>query len=115
MVSLIGALVRAVLEVAVLVVVWTAWVQSRYIPGIPRLKPMWFGILGDIPYLIKFLNETKCTSVSRWISDVGDTLGPVSQIVMAGKRVIIVSDAQEIEDIMARRKEFDKSSTFISM
>jgi hypothetical protein len=115
MVSRTEALAGAALGFTALVVGWTAWVQSRYVPGIPRLKPMWFGIVGDIPYLIKWLNETKSTAMSQWIVGVGDTLGPVCQLVMAGKRLILVSDAQEIEDIMARRKEFDKSESFISM
>jgi hypothetical protein len=95
--------------------VWVAFIQPRHLPGIPRLKRRWAGLFGDLPHLFAYLRETKSQSNSRWFADLAEIQGPIHQLVLGTRVLVLVNDAQETEDILARRKDFDKSREFTQM
>jgi hypothetical protein len=88
-------------------------IRSKYVPGIPRHKSVYFGLFGDIPHLLRFLSQPGCKSPIRWINSLGANHGPICQVVVGPRCMITISDDQEIEDILTRRKEFDRSQAFI--
>jgi hypothetical protein len=99
----------------VLLFLWSLSRKPKHLPGIPRYEPIYFGLLGDLPHLIRFLRTAKTKSPSKWMKSLYGLHGPICQVVLGARRLIVLTDIQECEDVVARRKEFEKSSLFISM
>jgi hypothetical protein len=103
----------------ILVVPITLWFTYRFLRwlvtprplrGIPHYGPP--APFGDIGRLITHIRETGLRST--WFNAVAKDLGPISQIMVGWSKAVILSDIQEMEDILLRRtKEFDRSSDMI--
>lgn len=80
-------------------------ITPKPLPGIPHYPVQPFGDLG------RLLAHVKKTGMrSTWFNVVAQDLGPIAQISLAGSKMIVLSDIQEMEDILLRRaKEFDRS------
>lgn len=86
------------------------FVTPRPLQGIPHYGPV--GPFGDIGRLLKYGRGTGMRSV--WFNTVAKDLGPIAQVMLGWFKLVIVSDAQEMEDILTRRtKEFDRSTEMI--
>lgn len=86
-------------------------VTPKPLPGIPHYPIQPFGDIGRV------MAHTKKTGMrSTWFNEVAQDLGPIAQINLAGSKMIVLSDIQEMEDILLRRaKEFDRSVIFLAI
>ncbi|KAK4554654.1 hypothetical protein LTR86_008156 [Recurvomyces mirabilis] len=87
------------------------------IPGIPYLKATANQPFGDLSDFIKFNKRTK--EVMQFVTNRAEELNtPVCQLFVKPFRKpwVVVADAREAQDIMARRtREFDRSGQFGDM
>ncbi|EGO03072.1 hypothetical protein SERLA73DRAFT_176590 [Serpula lacrymans var. lacrymans S7.3] len=83
----------------------------RALPGIPHYPVRPFG---DIGRIIKHVKETGFRTT--WFNVVSKELGPIAQVMLGPwNKSIVLSDIQEIEDILLRRaKEFDRSDDMVN-
>ena len=83
------------------------------IPGIAHHKSAANGLLGDIPSMVRHLASTK--EVVDWFSDQCVELNsPIVQLFIRpfGRPMVFIADWRESQDILIRRKEFDRSKFF---
>ncbi|KAJ7271167.1 cytochrome P450 [Mycena rebaudengoi] len=91
--------------------------RSTPLPLIPHNKLRWF--IGDIPFLTRIAKEKG--AISYAFDDTAVRLGPLSQVVIGlgqscvgrlfgfGQVIVVLADAQEIQDVLSNRaSEFDR-------
>ncbi|KAF7309060.1 Cytochrome P450 [Mycena kentingensis (nom. inval.)] len=94
------------------------------LPGIPHNKLHWF--TGDIPLLTYGVKEKG--AITWAFDDTAKRLGPVSQVVVGlgaswasrlfgfGQAIVILADAQEMQDVLVNRSaEFERSTSITSL
>ncbi|KAF4984361.1 hypothetical protein FDECE_17110 [Fusarium decemcellulare] len=90
------------------------YLLPKPIPGIPYNLEAARSLLGDIPTLQKSLSK----SPSQWmIKEARRHASPVCQffIIPFGKPAVLVADFREGQDILMRRKEFERSDFSIDI
>ena len=86
------------------------------IPGIPHNKSAVNSLLGDIPSMLKYVASTK--EVVQWFAEQCVELdSPIVQLFIRpfGRPMVFISDWREAQDILIRRKEFDRSQFFVDV
>lgn len=81
------------------------------IPGIPYRSDAARHILGDIPAILRAAADSNLTHV-QWIQQQLQKLdSPIIQIFMGpfSRPIIVVADFRETQDVLLRRKEWDRS------
>lgn len=81
------------------------------IPGIPYRSDSARHVLGDIPAILKAAADLDLTHV-QWIQQQLQELNsPIIQIFMGpfSRPIIVVADFRETQDVLMRRKEWDRS------
>ncbi|KAJ7354193.1 cytochrome P450 [Mycena albidolilacea] len=94
--------------------------KPKPLPSIPHNKLTWF--LGDIPLLTRMLKERGANTYA--FEETAIRHGPVSQVVVGpgagwasrwlgfGQAIVVLSDSQEIQDVLVNRAhEFDRSKS----
>ncbi|GKT46906.1 cytochrome P450 monooxygenase TRI13 [Colletotrichum spaethianum] len=84
------------------------------IPGIPYNPSALASVFGDIPAMVKNCNG----SPMRWMAAQGHRYSsPIFQLFVTpfGKPSVVVTDFREAQDILMRRKEFDRSDFSIDL
>ncbi|EFQ25191.1 cytochrome P450 [Colletotrichum graminicola] len=84
------------------------YLLPKPIPGIPYSPSATKSLLGDIPTMLKECNGTPL----RWIVGQGKRWNsPIFQVFLVpfAKPAVVISDFREAQDILMRRKEFDRS------
>ncbi|KAJ6779598.1 hypothetical protein PWT90_08380 [Aphanocladium album] len=102
----------AIIGVPIALYVLRKLLLPRPIPGIPYSKEGASSILGDLPAILRESPKNP----HGWIIDqIRRHNNPIAQVFLLpfGKPSIIISDFREAQDIMVRRKEFDRSSLII--
>jgi hypothetical protein len=83
------------------------------IPGIPYDKAATSSLMGDLPGLLKAINSGEGNFTSWMVDQIAKHKAPVCQVFISfpsNAPTVIISDAQESQDILLRRgKEFDRS------
>jgi hypothetical protein len=82
--------------------------RVKPLPGIPHDQTPNYAFYGDIPALAAFMKT--CKSPQLFIQSQAEKLGPICQLVLGNRRLIVISDPQEIEDMYGRRKTFERAS-----
>ncbi|KAH8682696.1 cytochrome P450 [Xylariales sp. PMI_506] len=105
-----GVLVFAVILIACLYFAYR-WALPKPLPGIPYNKAATKQLFGDIPALLHHITNTGMTFAEWTNAQVRIHNSPIMQCFIRplGKPVIILSDFREAQDILMRRKEFDRS------
>ncbi|KAJ7091852.1 cytochrome P450 [Mycena belliarum] len=98
--------------------------KPKPLPHIPHNKLQWF--VGDIPFLARMAKEKGATTYA--FDDTAARLGPVSQVVVGlgdswanrilgfGQAIVVLSDSQEIHDVLVNRAdEFDRSKNISAL
>jgi hypothetical protein len=80
--------------------------KAKPLPGIPHNDSPYFNHLGDLPSLISWVSKRGTPQL--WMNPQAEKLGPICQLIIGSRRIIIVSDAQEVEDILSQRKGFER-------
>ncbi|KAH6645266.1 cytochrome P450 [Truncatella angustata] len=88
------------------------WALPKPIPGIPYNVDSSRKILGDIPALLGEISGTDKTFMNYVRKQVDQHNSPIIQLFLRpfGKPMVILSDFRESQDILMRRKEFDRSN-----
>ncbi|OHF01717.1 cytochrome P450 [Colletotrichum orchidophilum] len=98
--------------VGLLLYLFYKWALPKPIPGIPYNVEATKHILGDIPSVQEAMKRTG--EFNAWINEQTDKFAdtPIFQVFIRplGKPLLILSDFREAQDILLRRKEFDRSS-----
>jgi hypothetical protein len=95
-------------------VILFAVLKPKPLPGIPRNTQWYHPILGDLPAFLAWLSKE--ASPSTFLQAQADKLGPVCQVIIGTRRMIVITDVQEIEDIFIRRsKTFDRSKEVMNL
>jgi hypothetical protein len=85
------------------------FLTPKPVPGIPHYKPI--GIFGDIPRMANYLRKNPRRKFNDFFAQAAVDLGPIAQVFLPNRPMIILSDHQEMEDILLRRwREFDHST-----
>ncbi|EXA30362.1 hypothetical protein FOVG_18234 [Fusarium oxysporum f. sp. pisi HDV247] len=87
------------------------WALPKPMPGIPFRRDATRRILGDIPALLKAMRNADHTYM-HWVEQQMRELDtPIMQLFMRpfSKPVLILADFREAQDILMRRKEWDRS------
>lgn len=90
-------------------VYWAA--LPKPIPGIPHSRDGARHILGDIPEILRTTANSELTHV-QWIQQQLEELNsPIIQVFLGpfSRPVIVVADFRETQDVLMRRKEWDRS------
>ncbi|KZL64524.1 cytochrome P450 [Colletotrichum tofieldiae] len=90
------------------------YLLPKPIPGIPYNPSALKSILGDIPAMIQNCNGTPLA----WMASQSQRYNsPIFQlfVVPFSKPAVVVSDFREAQDILMRRKEFDRSDMTIDL
>ena len=85
----------------------------RPIPGIAYHKSSANSLFGDIPTMLRYISSTN--EVITWFSDQCIALNsPIVQLFIRpfGRPMVFIADWRESQDILMRRKEFDRSNFF---
>ncbi|ROV86829.1 hypothetical protein VMCG_10916 [Cytospora schulzeri] len=86
------------------------WLLPKPIPGIPYNPKATRTLLGDIPDLVHEVSRTR--DLTAWLlNQIKKLDSPVVQVFIRpfGRPFVILSDFRETQDIMTKRKEFDRS------
>ncbi|KAK2040041.1 cytochrome P450 [Colletotrichum somersetense] len=92
------------------------WALPRPIPGIPHNAAAANNILGDIPSLLQGIGRTG--EFNLWLLEQASRLGsPLFQVLIRplGKPIVIMADFREAQDMLLRRRDFDRSSLVADM
>lgn len=93
-----------------LVYVLYKWALPKPIPGVPHNEAATHSLLGDIPSLQEGMHRTG--EFSLWLLEQADKFkSPLFQLFIRplGKPMLVLTDFREAQDILMRRKEFDRS------
>jgi hypothetical protein len=87
------------------------WALPKPIPGIPYNEAATHQVLGDIPAMLGDIKKTEGTFIEWMLKQVQNHKSPISQIFIRpfSLPVIVLGDFREAQDILMRRKEFDRS------
>jgi cytochrome P450 len=87
------------------------WALPKPIPGIPYHKPSSRHILGSIPDMLRLQSETGATFVDYMIHLSKELDSPIFQVFLGPfvKPHVVLADFWESQDILMRRKEFDRA------
>ncbi|KAK9425302.1 putative Cytochrome P450 [Seiridium unicorne] len=87
------------------------WALPKPIPGIPYNVESSRKIMGDVPALLQEVNKPGKTFMSYIRKQVDKHNSPILQIFVRplGKPMVVLSDFRESQDILMRRKDFDRS------
>jgi hypothetical protein len=90
------------------------YLLPKPIPGIPYNPAATCSLLGDIPSL---LQDAKGSPMDWMLAQTRRHTGPICQIFIRplGKPFVLLSDFREAQDIMMRRKEWDRSDWSIDL
>ncbi|GKT41028.1 cytochrome P450 monooxygenase TRI13 [Colletotrichum spaethianum] len=91
--------------------VFYRWALPKPIPGIPHNAAAPKHILGDIPSLKEGIDRTG--EFALWLLDQSSKLNsPLFQVLIRplGKPIVVMTDFRETQDMLMRRKDFDRSS-----
>lgn len=105
------ALIFLVVTVASALYLVRLWALPKPIPGIPHRHDVTRHILGDIPAMLKATANTDQTYM-QWIQQEMSVLdSPIIQMFIRplSRPVLILADFRETQDILMRRKEWDRS------
>lgn len=86
------------------------WLLPKPIPGIPYNPKATRSLLGDIPDLVNEVSKTR--DLTAWLCKQITTLdAPVVQVFIRpfSRPFVILSDFRETQDVMTKRREFDRS------
>lgn len=88
------------------------WALPKPIPGIPYNADSARNIMGDIPGLLKELSGPNKSFMYFARQQVRKHNSPIIQLFVRplGKPMVVLSDFRESQDILMRRKEFDRSN-----
>ncbi|KAK1961141.1 cytochrome P450 [Colletotrichum sublineola] len=92
------------------------WAMPKPIPGIPHNAAAAGHILGDIPSLLEGIGRTG--EFNLWLLEQASKLGsPLFQVLIRplGKPIVVLTDFREAQDMLMRRKDFDRSSLVADM
>ncbi|KAK1981893.1 cytochrome P450 [Colletotrichum cereale] len=92
------------------------WARPRPIPGIPHNAAAARHILGDIPSLTEGIGRTG--EFNLWLLEQASKLGsPLFQVLIRplGKPMVVLADFREAQDLLMRRRDFDRSSLVADM
>lgn len=95
--------------ITICLVYWAA--LPKPIPGIPHRRGATRHLFGDIPAILKTTANSHLTHV-QWIQQQLQELNsPIIQIFLGpfSRPVIVVADFRETQDVLMRRKEWDRS------
>lgn len=95
--------------ITICVLYWAA--LPKPIPGIPYRRDATRHIFGDIPAILKTTSNSDLTHV-QWIQQQLQELdSPIIQIFLGpfSRPVIVMADFRETQDVLMRRKEWDRS------
>jgi len=87
------------------------WALPKPIPGIPHNAAAAKHILGDVPSLLEGIGRTG--EFNLWLLEQASKLGsPLFQVLIRplGKPIVVLADFREAQDMLMRRKDFDRSS-----
>lgn len=87
------------------------WALPKPIAGIPYNVEATKRLLGDIPSVLDGIKRTG--EFNAWVNEQADKFkSPLFQVFVRplGKPLLILSDFREAQDILMRRKDFDRSS-----
>lgn len=100
----------------VLLAVWRLLHPKPY-PGIPYVEASAKRISGDIPDLMAAIQSTGEVTNSMFTVTTQKLGTPVAQILFPSfrKPLIIIEDPQEVEDIIRRDRDFDKSPMSVNV
>ncbi|TQN70001.1 Cytochrome P450 monooxygenase TRI13 [Colletotrichum shisoi] len=87
------------------------WALPRPIPGIPHNEVAARHILGDIPSLKEGIDRTG--EFNLWLLEQSARLrSPIFQVLIRplGRPIVVLTDFRETQDILMRRRDFDRSS-----
>jgi hypothetical protein len=104
----------AFLYVATRALLW--YITPKPLQGIPHYTPV--RPLGDVPRITSYMKNCPKGNPFRFdfFAQVSKDLGPIAQVFVFNQRVVVLSDHQEMEDVLARRtKEFDRASVLTKM
>ncbi|GKT58396.1 cytochrome P450 [Colletotrichum tofieldiae] len=102
--------------VGLLLYVFYRWALPKPIPGIPHNATASKHILGDIPSLKEGIDRTG--EFTLWLLEQSSKLkSPLFQVLIRplGKPIVVLTDFREAQDILMRRKDFDRSSLVADM
>jgi hypothetical protein len=106
MLSLVSSLLLLLVALPILLILL---LRAKPLPGIPHDQTPNYAFYGDIPALAAFMKT--CKSPQLFIQSQAEKLGPICQLVLGKRTIVVISDPQEIEDMYGRRKIFERSST----
>nr|APA36956.1 3-acetyltrichothecene C-4 hydroxylase [Fusarium praegraminearum] len=88
------------------------WALPKPISSIPYNAAALKSLFGDIPAMIKGTKEDHETHMDWIIQQMKNLKSPIVQMFLSplGKPTVILADFRETQDIMLRRKEFDRSA-----
>ncbi|OLN86849.1 Cytochrome P450 1A1-like protein 1 [Colletotrichum chlorophyti] len=87
------------------------WALPKPIPGIPHNAAATRNLLGDIPSLLEGIKRTG--EFNLWMHEQAAKFqSPLFQVFIRplGKPMLVLSDFREAQDMLMRRKDFDRSS-----
>jgi hypothetical protein len=89
------------------------WALPKAIPGIPYNVEATLSLLGDIPSLMGEISGTEKTFLDWMQKQLRKHDAPLIQLFIRplGKPVLLLSDFREAQDILMRRRDFDRSIT----
>ncbi|KAI4594425.1 hypothetical protein KJ359_008213 [Pestalotiopsis sp. 9143b] len=87
------------------------WLLPKPIPGIPYNVESSRKIMGDIPALLREISGTDKTFIDYIMRQARSHNSPVVQLFLSPfrKPMVVINDFQESQDLLMRRKEFDRS------
>ncbi|KAG9080703.1 hypothetical protein FRC06_006239, partial [Ceratobasidium sp. 370] len=94
--------VVAGVSLALLAVYW--WLRPKPFSDIPH--NLVTGILGDIPELKRFMKENNARYLD-YFAHLAERHGPITQVCLGGKTILLLSDREEVERIVVRGKNVD--------
>ncbi|KAK2060734.1 cytochrome P450 [Colletotrichum caudatum] len=92
------------------------WALPRPIPGIPHNAAAANSVLGDIPSLLEGIGRTG--EFNLWLLEQASRLGsPLFQVLIRplGRPIVVMADFREAQDMLLRRRDFDRSSLVADM
>ncbi|KAK1995371.1 cytochrome P450 [Colletotrichum falcatum] len=105
------ALLAAAAGLLLLLYGFYRWALPRPIPGIPHNAAAARHILGDVPSLLEGISRTG--EFNLWLLEQASKLrSPLFQVMIRplGRPIVVMADFREAQDMLLRRREFDRSA-----
>lgn len=90
------------------------WTLPKPIPGIRYNEQATRSILGDAPAMISYITKTDAAWFEWLLKTSQDLNSPLVQVFLRplSQPLIVLCDYREAQDVLVRRKEFDRSPIF---